>query len=329
MKGLLQDGKINGLPAIGFPSSSVGKEVEYVMKKMWSDGMVWYDATDEMFDSIKEEYRRIIVAIPAVTDLRIQIAFGTDKPFFISNFRVLLDLFDKQEISMSKVVEELNVIAYKWADSRVTATAPTRNPGESELVNHAYNKTYPSEVIYHSDKNFIVRLKAMTERTLKHLGIKVSSEKMGELMDIIGNEAEDCLFEKKVRIPLPATGTQDETAEQIIKRNIPNGIVNFKAKGKGDGKPQYEAEIAVIKKCMQEYASQSQQTGTQGDGDLINISFVGSPKSFGDKYGKQMADDLLFTEAILALLGTYCSGTGHSVEFLDGNGESIFYIEKK
>lgn len=46
----------------------------------------------------------------------------------------------------------------------------------------------------------------------------------------------------------------DVSTEDIIKRNIPNGVVNIKAKGKGNGKPQYKAEIEVIKKCMKEYA---------------------------------------------------------------------------
>jgi hypothetical protein len=44
------------------------------------------------------------------------------------------------------------------------------------------------------------------------------------------------------------------TAEEIMKKNIPNGIVNIK--GKGDGKPQYRAEVDVIVKCMVEYAEQ-------------------------------------------------------------------------
>lgn len=44
------------------------------------------------------------------------------------------------------------------------------------------------------------------------------------------------------------------TAKEIMKKNIPNGIVNIK--GKGDGKPQYRAEVDVIVKCMEEYAEQ-------------------------------------------------------------------------
>lgn len=96
----------------------------------------------------------------------------------------------------------------------IPATAPIGKPEESEVVNHAYNKTYPSEVVYHSDKNFLVRLKAMIERTLKHLDIKVSREKLGQLMEIIGNEAEDCLFESQLS---PADSSeQDENWKDVI-----------------------------------------------------------------------------------------------------------------
>ena len=40
------------------------------------------------------------------------------------------------------------------------------------------------------------------------------------------------------------------TNEAIIKENIPNGIVNVKAIGGGNGKPQYQAEINAISICM-------------------------------------------------------------------------------
>lgn len=43
-----------------------------------------------------------------------ELSKGRDKPFFIDTFRKLLNQFDREEISMSKIVEELNVAAYKW-----------------------------------------------------------------------------------------------------------------------------------------------------------------------------------------------------------------------
>lgn len=54
--------------------------------------------------------------------------------------------------------------------------------------------------------------------------------------------------------PIPSDIANDTSISkiEIIKRHIPNGIVNVK--GKGDGKPQYKAEIAIIEKCMEEYA---------------------------------------------------------------------------
>ncbi len=44
------------------------------------------------------------------------------------------------------------------------------------------------------------------------------------------------------------------SAEEIIKKFIPEGIQNLKKVGGGDGKPQYRAEIDIIKKCMIEFA---------------------------------------------------------------------------
>ena len=42
------------------------------------------------------------------------------------------------------------------------------------------------------------------------------------------------------------------TAEELMFKYIPHGIQNIK--GKGDGKPQYNAEKDVIQKCMIEFA---------------------------------------------------------------------------
>lgn len=44
-----------------------------------------------------------------------KLSLSRDKPFFIDTFRALLNQYDKEEISLSKLVEELNVAAYKWA----------------------------------------------------------------------------------------------------------------------------------------------------------------------------------------------------------------------
>lgn len=43
-----------------------------------------------------------------------ELSKSRDKPFFIDTFRTLLNQFDREEISISKMVEELNVVAYKW-----------------------------------------------------------------------------------------------------------------------------------------------------------------------------------------------------------------------
>lgn len=54
-----------------------------------------------------------------------------------------------------------------------------------------------------------------------------------------------------------------KTVEEIIKENIPNGIVNIKAVGKGNGKPQYQAEIDIISKCMKQFALQESEIEVQ------------------------------------------------------------------
>lgn len=64
-------------------------------------------------------------------------------------------------------------------------------------VNPTYHKKYPSVVNYYSDKNFNVRLKVVIQRTMKQVGITATDDQLNEFMDIIGNEAEGSLFEKK------------------------------------------------------------------------------------------------------------------------------------
>ena len=44
---------------------------------------------------------------------------STNKPHFVDTFRKLLNAFDKEEISMSKFVEELNIQAFDWFKSNL------------------------------------------------------------------------------------------------------------------------------------------------------------------------------------------------------------------
>jgi hypothetical protein len=66
-----------------------------------------------------------------------------------------------------------------------------------------------------------------------------------------------------------------KSALDIIKKYIPNGIVNIHAIGKGNGKAQYQAEIDIIAKCMHEFASQKPVI----DWEKIRIDIV-------DEFGK-------------------------------------------
>jgi len=71
---------------------------------------------------------------------------------------------------------------------------------------------------------------------------------------------------------------QERTPEEIIKSVIPSGIQNVK--GKGDGKPQYKAELEAIKKCMIEYtndfrAKYEQEKSLRIAADVVIDSFSG------------------------------------------------------
>lgn len=54
------------------------------------------------------------------------------------------------------------------------------------------------EVCYTSDKNFLVRLKALFNKTLTEAGIKLGHQRLVELTDSL-NEAEDYLFASKTK----------------------------------------------------------------------------------------------------------------------------------
>lgn len=48
---------------------------------------------------------------------------------------------------------------------------------------------------------------------------------------------------------------QEVTPEQMIAKYFPNGAVNLKLKGGGDGKKQYEYEKKIMKEMLLEYAA--------------------------------------------------------------------------
>lgn len=58
-------------------------------------------------------------------------------------------------------------------------------------INPVYKSEYASEILYRSDKNFMVRLKSMIERTAKYVEISIPKA----FINIIDDEAESYLFE--------------------------------------------------------------------------------------------------------------------------------------
>lgn len=63
--------------------------------------------------------------------------------------------------------------------------------------NLLYSSPYPALVVYTSDKNFDVRLKALIDRRIKEAGIPCTFEQLKALTDSL-NDAEDYLFASKV-----------------------------------------------------------------------------------------------------------------------------------
>lgn len=116
----------------------------------------------------------------------------------------------------------------------------------------------------------------------------------------------------------------EELAWKIIKKNIPNGIANVHAKSKGNGKPQYQAEIDVIKLCMEQYSSQANNS--------IGNGWVSDKPDFKDectfvtatKYDRN-SEDLSYDYAIWqikTLEGEYEKGQPASyLGLLNGEGE--------
>lgn len=83
-----------------------------------------------------------------------------------------------------------------------------------------YSSTYPSEVVYGSDKNFLVRLKVMIDRNMKAAGYS-TSHRNEQFMNLIQslNNAEDCLFDKSESTP-SSTEVMREALEGIIAMKL-------------------------------------------------------------------------------------------------------------
>lgn len=83
----------------------------------------------------REEYLKIAL----------ELSLSRDKPHFIDTFRKLLNRYDREEISLSKIVEELNITAYKWAKAAHLSPAQSEEETEKsrdELIDEvkAYNE---------------------------------------------------------------------------------------------------------------------------------------------------------------------------------------------
>lgn len=61
-----------------------------------------------------------------------------DKPFFVDTFRKLLNQYDKEEISLSKFVEVLNIEAINWRQTPVSGVLPLSG---GAIVDKALNRS--------------------------------------------------------------------------------------------------------------------------------------------------------------------------------------------
>ena len=139
---------IASLPCIGIASPELAKqnglgwvrecEIRYECFDGFTDRGKWEEATKEEYENNSDkEFYRIVLDLPTqepkeetVTPTTMskdaeEIKYIWEKskeptiPIYIDAFRDLLNQYDKEEISMSRFVEALNVMAWKYSDSKV------------------------------------------------------------------------------------------------------------------------------------------------------------------------------------------------------------------
>ena len=67
-------------------------------------------------------------------EIALELSQTTNKPFFIDTIRKLIAEYDNENISLSKLVEELNTSAYKWQQLKNNPTPEPDQKGEDELL---------------------------------------------------------------------------------------------------------------------------------------------------------------------------------------------------
>jgi hypothetical protein len=104
-----------------------------------------------------------------------------------------------------------------------------------------YSSPYPSEVVYRSDKNFIVRLKAMIDRNMKEAGYSTYDDRFKSLIQSFDN-AEEYLFDESPGPATPSVEVYRKALEQIsISRENAN-IIAAKALAKVGQPEQVKGE---------------------------------------------------------------------------------------
>jgi hypothetical protein len=107
-----------------------------------------------------------------------------------------------------------------------------------------YNSPYPAEIIYTSDKNFDVRIKAMIDREAKDLGFNIWDEKFKELVQRIGEIAVNTLF-----------STATAANPELLKAAL---IQSEKMDVEYQNTPSYTAYV-ILKTAIKNYTGINQQ----------------------------------------------------------------------
>jgi hypothetical protein len=159
--------------------------------------------------------------------------FNENKPFYIDTVRALIKLYDKQEISLSKLVEDLNVTVFRWQQSsaaekkgcrwvKASIRLPTEygwyvckycHPNAPEYVGKAVHEFKDGQFYFESDE--AANLEWLDETTPDN--DKYEEAFILHLIDVTWNEA----FEDE---SVPATDWAkriiEKPKESYLKRDI-------------------------------------------------------------------------------------------------------------
>jgi NTP pyrophosphatase (non-canonical NTP hydrolase) len=172
----------------------------------------------EVMELLKKDdgfYKKIQPA-PPQSDFQIawQLSQTTEKPFFIDSFRQLIDRYELEEISLSKIVEVLNVAAFKWRENAKGAAAGGVQE-RAKAYAEAKVKTY---------KNGDEWEKAIVATEIKKVYLDSASAENEELKS--HNNSIHDLLQKKINENVAATMENEELKAEVER--LTKGLIKMK-----------------------------------------------------------------------------------------------------